>query len=154
MSSVLAYNSDSFPLIMSHLQIPIELGTANNGPVISNELICVSYYCMGAVKSIVKCVVGLYFPKFIISPSICILTSLFGFFLLLHQLVVNSTKIVDFPRFPHRGFLIDTSRHFVHVKYIFQMIVSITLLFYKIFILASFHILSQAFEVAQLILIS
>ncbi|XP_072031605.1 beta-hexosaminidase subunit beta-like isoform X1 [Amphiura filiformis] len=37
-------------------------------------------------------------------------------------LIVNSTTITDFPRFAHRGFLIDTSRHFVHVKYIFQMI--------------------------------
>ncbi|EFA07069.1 beta-hexosaminidase subunit alpha [Tribolium castaneum] len=37
-------------------------------------------------------------------------------------LMINTTKIVDFPRFPHRGFLLDTSRHFEPVRIILQML--------------------------------
>ncbi|XP_064489887.1 beta-hexosaminidase subunit alpha-like isoform X2 [Ornithodoros turicata] len=31
---------------------------------------------------------------------------------------VNSTMIMDYPRFPYRGFLLDTSRHFLPLDYI------------------------------------
>ncbi|CAL1528811.1 unnamed protein product [Lymnaea stagnalis] len=36
------------------------------------------------------------------------------------EFVVNITEISDFPRFRHRGVLLDTSRHFLKKEYIFQ----------------------------------
>uniref|UniRef100_A0A8C3VT48 Beta-hexosaminidase n=1 Tax=Catagonus wagneri TaxID=51154 RepID=A0A8C3VT48_9CETA len=33
---------------------------------------------------------------------------------------VNESEIIDFPRFPHRGILIDSGRHFLSVKTIFK----------------------------------
>ena len=32
------------------------------------------------------------------------------------QYLVNATQIVDSPRFPFRGFMLDTSRHFYPVQ--------------------------------------
>ncbi|KAH9518354.1 hypothetical protein Btru_016508 [Bulinus truncatus] len=36
------------------------------------------------------------------------------------EFVVNATEIIDYPRFKHRGVLLDTSRHFLKKEYIFQ----------------------------------
>jgi len=35
---------------------------------------------------------------------------------------INSTQIMDFPRFPYRGFMIDTSRHYLPVATIEEML--------------------------------
>ncbi|XP_062580301.1 beta-hexosaminidase subunit beta-like [Saccostrea cucullata] len=36
--------------------------------------------------------------------------------------IIRKTRIVDFPRFPHRGVLIDSARHFMSKTTIFQML--------------------------------
>uniref|UniRef100_A0A8C3LUF5 Beta-hexosaminidase subunit alpha n=1 Tax=Chrysolophus pictus TaxID=9089 RepID=A0A8C3LUF5_CHRPC len=36
------------------------------------------------------------------------------------QYYINETEIVDFPRFPHRGLLLDTSRHYLPLKAILE----------------------------------
>lgn len=41
------------------------------------------------------------------------------------QKSINATSISDFPRFPHRGILLDTSRHFLPVKVILANLVSL-----------------------------
>lgn len=46
-------------------------------------------------------------------------------FILLSQKNINATSISDFPRFPHRGILLDTSRHFLPVKVILDNLVSL-----------------------------
>lgn len=39
------------------------------------------------------------------------------------QYYINETEIVDFPRFPHRGLLLDTSRHYLPLKAILETLV-------------------------------
>lgn len=39
------------------------------------------------------------------------------------QYYVNETEIVDFPRFPHRGLLLDTSRHYLPLRAILETLV-------------------------------
>lgn len=48
-----------------------------------------------------------------------------GWFILCLQKRINTTSISDFPRFPHRGILLDTSRHFLPVKVILANLVSL-----------------------------
>lgn len=40
------------------------------------------------------------------------------------QYFVNETEIEDFPRFPFRGLLLDTSRHYLPVHAILKTLVS------------------------------
>lgn len=39
------------------------------------------------------------------------------------QYYINVTEIVDFPRFPHRGLLLDTSRHYLPLRAILETLV-------------------------------
>lgn len=39
------------------------------------------------------------------------------------QYYINETEIVDFPRFPHRGLLLDTSRHYLPLRVILETLV-------------------------------
>jgi hypothetical protein len=48
-------------------------------------------------------------------------------FLLSFQLFINKTVIKDFPRFKHRGVLIDTARHFLNKRTLLKNLVSYSL---------------------------
>lgn len=39
------------------------------------------------------------------------------------QFFINKTEIEDFPRFPHRGLLLDTSRHYLPLSSILNTLV-------------------------------
>lgn len=39
------------------------------------------------------------------------------------QFYINKTEIEDFPRFPHRGLLLDTSRHYLPLASILDTLV-------------------------------
>lgn len=43
------------------------------------------------------------------------------------QFFINKTEIEDFPRFPHRGLLLDTSRHYLPLPSILDTLVSLGL---------------------------
>lgn len=49
------------------------------------------------------------------------------------KLVINQTTIEDFPRFPHRGFLLDTSRHFIPLYAIYQTLDGLAYNKYNVF---------------------
>lgn len=43
--------------------------------------------------------------------------------LLFYKVLIRDTKIEDFPRFRHRGVLVDTARHYIKKETIFQIMV-------------------------------
>lgn len=55
------------------------------------------------------------------------------------QKTINSTQISDFPRFAHRGILLDSSRHFLSVKVILANLVSRHFFFSFINFLSAFY---------------
>jgi hexosaminidase len=44
-----------------------------------------------------------------------------------NQFTINEDSINDFPRFPHRGLLVDTSRHYIPVDILYQNFTGILL---------------------------
>lgn len=50
----------------------------------------------------------------------------------LSQYYINKTEIEDFPRFPFRGLLLDTSRHYLPVNAILETLVIKLLCTHKI----------------------
>ena len=52
-------------------------------------------------------------------------------FLLWFQFFINKTEIEDFPRFRHRGILLDTSRHFLPVPTILKTLVNNSIFWYR-----------------------
>lgn len=50
-------------------------------------------------------------PRALLTFSLCV------------QYYINKTEILDFPRFPHRGLLLDTSRHYLPLRAILETLV-------------------------------
>ena len=46
-------------------------------------------------------------------------------------MVVNETSVSDFPRFAHRGILLDTSRHYLPLNVILENLVSFKYILYQ-----------------------